>query len=304
MLHIGIFLLVTQRLLVVDLPQFYDWLAQKSSISYSISKPTLIMGIVNVTSDSFYDGNKYLAQDKACSHALQLIADGADIIDIGGESTKPGAVVVPLAEELARVVALIKQLRTHSDICISIDTYKPEVMHAAIHAGANIINDIYALRQHNALTVAAELNVPVCLMHMQGEPRTMQDRPFYPQGLIRDLTDFFAERIDRCITAGINSQHLILDPGFGFGKAVTDNLSLMYHLEQFSAFNLPLLLGVSRKSTIGAVLNKEPDQRLIGSITMAAYASLKGVGIIRTHDVDATKQALLTLDAIYKSNIN
>ncbi|MGL6028649.1 MAG: dihydropteroate synthase, partial [Legionella sp.] len=273
----------------MDSPQFYDWLAQKSQFPYSSSKPTLIMGIVNVTSDSFYDGNKYLALDKACSHALQLIADGADIIDIGGESTKPGAVAVPLADELVRVVALIKELRAHSDVCISIDTYKPEVMHAAIEAGANIINDIYALRQKNALTVAAELNVPVCLMHMQGEPRTMQDRPFYPQGVIQDVTDFFAERIDSCLAVGIKPQHLILDPGFGFGKAVSDNLSLMYHLEQFSTFNLPLLLGVSRKSTIGAVLNKEPNQRLIGSITMAAYAALKGVGIIRTHDVDATK---------------
>lgn len=259
------------------------------------------MGIVNVTADSFYDGNKYLSLENACVHALNLIKQGADILDIGGESTKPGAVAVPLELELARVVSVIKAIRAHSDICISVDTYKSEVMRAAVNAGANMINDVYALCQEHALVTAAQLNVPVCLMHMQGEPQNMQDKPYYPHGVVSDIKEFFVKRIEACIDAGISPSHLILDPGFGFGKSITDNLHLMYYLDKFSAFHLPILLGVSRKSTIGAILNKEPDERLIGSITLAAYAVLKGVSIVRTHDVDETKQALLTLDAIYKS---
>ena len=259
------------------------------------------MGVLNVTSDSFFDGGKYLSMDRACEHAFNLIAQGVDIIDIGGESTKPGAVKVPLEIELERIIPVIKQIRLHSDICISIDTYKPEAMTAAVDAGANIINDIYALRTEGALTTAAKLGVPVCLMHMQGQPHNMQENPQYPQGMMVELTHFFTERINACEKAGINKNLLILDPGFGFGKLVKNNLNFLYNLDDLKNFNLPVLLGVSRKSTIGAVLDQDVSARLIGSISIAVYAALKGVGILRTHDVNETNQALMMIDAIYQA---
>lgn len=280
--------------------QFTGWLKRKSqpiNSDAAFEKP-LIMGVLNVTSDSFFDGGKFLSLEKACEHAFTLIAQGVDIIDIGGESTKPGAVQVPLDIELNRIVPVIKQIRLHSDICISIDTYKPEAMAAAVEAGANIINDIYALQKEGALAMAAKLAVPVCLMHMQGQPHNMQQNPQYPNGVMTELMQFFLERIDACGKAGINKKNLILDPGFGFGKLVKNNLHIIYKLDDFKSFNLPILLGVSRKSTIGAVLNKEVSERLIGSISIAVYAALKGAGILRTHDVNETKQALQVLDAI------
>lgn len=256
------------------------------------------MAVLNVTSDSFFDGGKFLSLDKAYEQAAKLIAQGADIIDIGGESTRPGATKIPLDLELARVIPLIERIRNTSDICISIDTYKPEVMEAAVRAGANIINDIYALRQEGALSMAAMLAVPVCLMHMQGEPQTMQNQPDYPRGLIVEVNDFFAERINACIQAGINKELLLLDPGFGFGKQVQDNLDLVRQLNDFRVWDIPLLLGLSRKSSIGALLNKEKDERLIGSVTLATYAALQGVSILRSHDVEELNQALSILDAL------
>lgn len=262
-----------------------------------IEKP-LIMGILNVTPDSFSDGGKFLSVEKACAHALHLIEQGADLIDVGGESTKPGAKRVPVEIELNRVIPVIQCLRTYSDVCISIDTNKPEVMTAAVQAGANIINDIYALRAEGALEVAAALNVPVCLMHMQGEPRTMQKNPSYPGGVYDEVKKFFTERIEMCLRKGISKHHLLLDPGFGFGKRVQDNLYLIKELKFFAEFEMPLLLGVSRKSTIGEVLNKEVGERLIGSVALAVYVALKGVGIVRTHDVDATNQALTMIDMV------
>lgn len=256
------------------------------------------MGILNVTSDSFSDGGKFLSVEQACEQAFNMTAQGADLIDIGGESTKPGAAIVPVDVELERVIPVIKNIRAHSDICISIDTNKPEVMEAAVQAGADMINDIYALRTTGALAMAAKLGVPVCLMHMQGEPHNMQNNPLYPHGVVNAVMDFFKERIDSCINAGIDKTHLILDPGFGFGKLVENNLYLIKKLDCFSMLGLPLLLGVSRKSTIGAVLSKEVNERLIGSIAIAVYAALKGVGIIRTHDVDETNQALTMVDMV------
>ncbi|WP_173238574.1 dihydropteroate synthase [Legionella antarctica] len=256
------------------------------------------MGVLNITSDSFFDGGKFLSIDRACEHAFHLIAQGADIIDIGGESTKPGASQIPLDIELGRIIPVIEQIRFHSDICISIDTYKPETMKAAVQAGANIINDIYALRKEGSLAMAAKLAVPVCLMHMLGRPQDMQQNPQYPNGVMAELTQFFVERINACIKVGIEKKHLILDPGFGFGKLVNDNLHLICHLDDLNHFNLPVLLGVSRKSTIGAVLNKKVSERLIGSIGVSVYAALKGVGILRTHDVTETNQALQMIDAI------
>ncbi|WP_298627591.1 dihydropteroate synthase [uncultured Legionella sp.] len=283
--------------------QFIGWLEQKNQpdISSSFQKP-LIMGVLNVTSDSFFDGGRYLSMDRACEHAFDLIAHGADIIDIGGESTKPGAIEVPLDIELSRIVPVIEHIRKNSDVCISIDTYKPQVMSAAVYAGANIINDVYALQRDGALSIAAQLGVPVCLMHMQGTPNTMQNQPTYPEGVMVELMQFFRGRINACENAGIKKDRIIIDPGFGFGKLVEHNLHLMNKLDKLNEFNLPVLLGLSRKSTIGAVLGKETEQRLVGSIALAVYAALKGVGIIRTHDVDETNQALLMVDAVSQAN--
>lgn len=283
--------------------QFIGWLERKSQPNaHSCFQKPLIMGVLNVTSDSFSDGGKYLSMDRACEHAFNLIAQGADIIDIGGESTKPGAAKVPLDIELSRVVPVIQHIRNNSNVCISIDTYKPQVMSAAVQAGANIINDVYALRHDGALSMAARLDVPVCLMHMQGEPDTMQNNPSYPEGVMSELLEFFKERISTCEHAGIKRNRLIIDPGFGFGKLAQHNLNLMNKLNELNEFNLPVLLGISRKSTIGAVLGKEVEQRLIGSITLAVYATLKGVGIIRTHDVDETNQALLMVNAVCQAS--
>lgn len=276
-----------------------SWLTHRSQLSFGNypDKP-LIMGILNVTPDSFSDGGRFFSLDRACEQALNLINQGADLIDIGGESTKPGAPAVPVYVELERVIPVIKHIRLSSNVCISIDTNKPEVMEAAVDEGANVINDIYALRNPGALEMAAKLAVPVCLMHMQGEPHNMQQNPHYPDGVFKDIMQFFIERIDACTQAGINRKNLILDPGFGFGKRVQDNLYLIKKLDDFLALKLPLLLGVSRKSTIGAVLSKEVNERVIGSIALAVYAAMKGVGIIRTHDVDETNQALTMIEQV------
>lgn len=283
--------------------QFNHWLEEKNTPSItSVFKKPLIMGILNITKDSFSDGGRFLSQERACEQAFHLISHGADIIDIGGESTKPGADPVPLEVELNRVIPIIEQIRKHSDICISIDTYKPVVMAAAVDAGANMINDVYALQHEGALTVSAQLSVPICLMHMKGHPKTMQHNPVYLEGLIAETLQFFEERIQQCNEAGIRKNRLILDPGFGFGKQVHDNLHIMYHIDKFNQFNLPLLVGVSRKSLIGSVLHKEVSDRLIGGVALAVYFAMHGIGIVRTHDVDETMQALDMINAIYKNN--
>ncbi|MFI4918227.1 MAG: dihydropteroate synthase [Legionellales bacterium] len=279
--------------------QFLSWMEAKSKPALqAIAEKPLIMGIVNVTADSFSDGGRFLSLKNACTQVVTLIEQGADLIDIGGESTKPGAIKVPLEIELARVIPVIEHLRKSSDIAVSIDTYKPEVMNAAVNAGANIINDVYALRSAGALAMAAKLAVPVCLMHMQGEPQNMQINPRYPHGVIAEVTQFFMERIAACKGMGISKSNLILDPGFGFGKRAQHNLQLMKQVNVFRQFNLPVLLGVSRKSTIGDILGLNIDQRLMGSIALAVYAMLHGVNIIRTHDVEQTNQALKMTDAI------
>jgi dihydropteroate synthase len=283
----------------MNIKQFSERLNQRDLYS-NIRPPQkpLIMGIVNATSDSFSDGGKFLHPERACEHVLKMITEGADIIDVGGESTRPFAEEVSVDLELSRVIPVIENIRKHSDICLSIDTSKPEVMKAAIHAGADIINDVYALRAKGAIETAALLAVPVCLMHMQGSPKIMQQKPNYPHGVVSDIMRFFVARIKACKQGGIHDSLLILDPGFGYGKSVNDNLKLMYHLELFHEFNLPLLLGVSRKSTIGTILSKEVDERLIGGLALAVYAAQKRVGIIRTHDVDETNQALTMIEAI------
>lgn len=256
------------------------------------------MGILNITTDSFSDGGRYLQLDDALRQVERMVREGADIIDIGGESTRPGSLPVSCTEELDRVIPLIERIRSFSDITLSIDTTKPEVMRAAIHAGATLINDVNALRAPLAIETVLQLNVPVCLMHMQGVPNVMQDNPQYDMGVMSAIDVFFSERIEACTAAGIPRHHLILDPGFGFGKTHTHNLILTQHLSSFKSYGLPLLLGASRKSTIGSLLNRPVGERVFGSVGLAVYAALKGTNIIRTHDVSATKDAMMMVSAV------
>jgi dihydropteroate synthase len=260
------------------------------------------MGVLNITPNSFSDGGIFLDIDQAYQRAQDMMAQGVDIIDIGGESSQPGIAPVSCAEELARVIPIIERIRATSDICISIDTYKPEVMQAAVQAGASIINDIRALTCDGALAMAVRLNVPVCLMHMKGAPESMQNNPQYVDDVVDEINLFLAQRVDACLQAGMLPQHLILDPGFGFGKSVSHNLCLVKRLNEFQQHQLPLLLGVSRKSTIGTLLSKSVESRLTGGIAMAVFAALQGVSIIRTHDLDETNQALQIIHAIMQSS--
>lgn len=265
--------------------------------SYYQHKP-LIMGVLNITPDSFSDGGRYWNPEKAFEHAVRLIAAGADILDVGGESSRPGAQAVSVQEELARVIPVIERVRSHADVVISIDTRKAEVMKAAVNEGASLINDITALQAPDSLEVAARLAVPVCLMHMQGKPDSMQDNPQYAAGVVAAVQQFFEERIRVCLAAGILREHIILDPGFGFGKTVQHNLQLLNSLSELQVHGLPVLLGVSRKSTLGAILNKKEDQRLYGGLAAAVFAVLHGASLIRTHDVEETKQTLDMVHAI------
>lgn len=261
-----------------------------------LSEPC-VMGILNVTPDSFSDGGQFTAVDSAMHQVRQMIAEGAAIIDIGGESTRPGAAPVSVEQELERVIPVIEAIRKESNIPISIDTSKPEVMLEAIVAGADMVNDVYALRTEGAVEQVAELAVPVCLMHMQGEPRTMQKSPQYDD-LMKDINKFLSERIAACVAAGIKREQILLDPGFGFGKTPEHNLSLIKHLGEFLTLGLPILAGVSRKSTIGYILNKEVDERLYGSIALATMAIMNGASIIRAHDVAATMDAIKMCRAV------
>lgn len=250
-----------------------------------------VMGILNVTPDSFSDGGQFLAQDAALAQARQMVNDGAAIIDVGGESTRPGAAVVPIEEEISRVVPVIEAIQSEIDIPISIDTSKPEVMRAAIKAGAGLINDVQALRVEGALQAAVELEVPVCLMHTQGTPQIMQNDPHYDD-VVEEVTKFLLDRVASCEQAGISRDKLILDPGFGFGKRARHNLRLMKHLDKLVAQGLPVLVGVSRKSIIGEMLKVSVDERLYGSLSLASIAVWQGAKLIRTHDVRATVQAV------------
>ncbi|MGS0496230.1 dihydropteroate synthase [Pseudoalteromonas mariniglutinosa] len=257
----------------------------------------VIMGILNVTPDSFSDGGRYYQTDSAVIKAQTLLADGATILDIGGESTRPGAPDVSLDDELARVIPAIEAIRSHSDstvnnCIISIDTSKSEVMRQAIFAGADIVNDVRALQEPNALaTVAQHPDVAVCLMHMQGQPRSMQTAPQYDD-LFREINDFFAQRIKACETAGIQRRQLILDPGFGFGKTLSHNYQLLARFDEFNHFGLPVLAGLSRKSMIGNLLNRQTNERLAGSLAGALIAAQNGAKIIRVHDVKETADVL------------
>jgi dihydropteroate synthase len=255
-----------------------------------------VMGILNVTPDSFSDGGRFVTITAAVQQAEQMLADGATILDIGGESTRPGSEPVSLSEELDRVIPVIEALRRQCDCVISVDTSKAKVMSAAVQAGADIINDVYALRAPGALVAAASAGVPVCLMHMQGEPSTMQRQPEY-QDVVQDVMQFFIERMQTCEQAGIFPEQILLDPGFGFGKTLAQNYQLLQQFDRFKQLQRPLLAGMSRKSMIGQLLDVPLAQRLAGSLACATISAMKGAAIIRVHDVKATVEALKVVQA-------
>ncbi len=269
---------------------------QFSQTFLDLSSPK-VMGILNITPDSFSDGGDFIYKDSAIRQVLKMVTEGASIIDIGGESTRPGADSVSIQQELDRVIPVIETINHEIDQPISIDTSKAEVMKEAVSAGAQMINDVNALQAEHAMNMAAELNIPVCMMHMQGEPRTMQQNPQY-QNVVQDIKEFFRSRIKAAISAGIKKEHILIDPGFGFGKSLQHNLSLLKHLADFSELGLPVLVGMSRKSMIGLVTGKEVTQRLAGSIAVATIAALNGAQIIRVHDVAATVDALKMVEAV------
>ncbi|MCC7258181.1 MAG: dihydropteroate synthase [Gammaproteobacteria bacterium] len=255
------------------------------------------MGILHVTPDSFADGGRHRGREAAVARALEMAAEGADIIDVGGESTRPGAEAVAEAEELERVIPVIEALRSQLDCVISVDTSKPAVMRAAVAAGAGLINDVFALRQPGALATAAELGVDVCLMHMQGEPRTMQAHPRYAD-VVAEVCSFLTERTEVCAAAGLLSSRMILDPGFGFGKDLAHNLALVRALPRLVALGFPVMVGFSRKSMVGALTGRPVGERLHGSLALVAYAALHGASIVRVHDVAATVDVLRVIAAV------
>jgi len=260
----------------------------------------VVMGILNVTPDSFSDGGKHLQLDDALFQAEAMLKDGAQILDIGGESTRPGAKAVNADDELERVIPVIEKGTANLDVAVSVDTSKAIVMTEAVKAGAGMVNDVMALRGDGALQAVAQMpsNIAVCLMHMQGQPRTMQQAPSY-KDVLKEVAAFLNERADACIQAGIDANRIVLDAGFGFGKTLQHNLLLLQHLDQLSSCGYPLLTGISRKSMVGALLNNAPvDQRLFGSLAAAIIAWQKGSAIIRVHDVKATVDALKVASAI------
>ena len=256
-----------------------------------------VMGILNVTPDSFSDGGKFNCFDNALKQVESMIVNGVDIIDIGGESTRPGAVDVNVQDEISRVIPLLKAIKSRFDINVSIDTSKAEVMNEAITYGANMINDVRALQNEGCVDVVAQSEVAICLMHMQGMPRTMQENPQYNH-IINDIIKFFKERIHCCEQKGINKNRLVLDPGFGFGKTLAHNYEVLAKFSQFSTLGLPVLAGISRKSMIGNLLNRDVDERLAGSLTAAIIAVQQGAQIIRVHDVQESADAVNILKAV------
>ncbi len=255
-----------------------------------------IMGILNVTPDSFSDGGTHNTLDAALRHTEAMIAAGATMIDIGGESTRPGAAEVSVAEEMDRVVPVVEAIARRFEVWISVDTSKAEVIRGSAEAGANLINDIRSLQEPGALDAAVQSGLPVCLMHMQGEPRTMQQKPVY-SNVVEEVDAYLAEQIARCVGAGIVRENLLIDPGFGFGKDLKHNYQLLARLAHFHHFGLPLLVGMSRKSMIGQLLNVPPSQRIVGSVACAVIAAMQGAQIIRVHDVKETVEAMRIVEA-------
>lgn len=257
----------------------------------------VVMGVLNVTPDSFSDGGHYLRLADALRRAETLVAEGAALVDIGGESTRPGAVPVSIDEEMRRVLPVVERLARELPVPVSIDTSKPEVMREAVYAGAGLINDVRALQTPGSLEVAAASGVPVCLMHLRGEPATMQQEPRYTD-VVTEVYSFLAERVRACESAGVARNRILVDPGFGFGKMLDHNLSLLRHLERFTDLAAGVLVGLSRKSMIGALLGAPVDARLPGSLAAAVIAAWQGANIIRAHDVRETVQALRVCAAV------
>lgn len=255
-----------------------------------------VMGILNVTPDSFSDGGKHNQLIDAVKHANAMINAGATIVDVGGESTRPGASEVSVDEELSRVIPVVEAVAQRFEVWVSVDTSKPEVIRESARAGAHIINDIRSLSEPGALEAAAQTALPVCLMHMQGEPRTMQNAPHYDD-VFESVNRYFVEQIARCEAAGIAKENLLLDPGFGFGKNLHHNYQLLARLSEFHHFELPLLVGMSRKSMVGQLLNVGPTERLSGSLACAVIAAMQGANIIRVHDVKETVEAMRVVEA-------
>lgn len=261
-----------------------------------LSRPQ-VMGIVNVTPDSFSDGGQYNTLEAALKRAESMVELGATLIDVGGESTRPGADDVSEQEELDRVIPVVEKIANHLDVVISVDTSTPSVMRESLQVGAGLINDVRSLSRTGAIEAVRDSSAAICLMHMLGEPRTMQDAPCY-EDVTNEVEQFLRCQVERCIEQGIARDRLVLDPGFGFAKNLTHNLSLFKHMQQLHSLNLPLLVGVSRKSMIGQVLNNTADQRLIGSIALAVMAFERGAQILRVHDVEATMDALKLFNAV------
>ena len=261
-------------------------------------KKPVVMGVLNVTPDSFSDGGLFVSIEAALTHADKMITQGAQIIDVGGESTRPGAAEVPVEVEIERVVPVVHAVHNRfPDIIISVDTGKPAVMQAAIEAGARLINDVNALRSPGAGEIVAQSGAAVSLMHMQGAPRTMQTNPSYVD-VVNEVKQFLQQRVEYCLDLGISREHIMIDPGFGFGKSVAHNLSLVRHLPEFVHLGLPVLVGMSRKSTIGAIVDRQSQDRLAGSLAFASVASWLGAHVIRAHDVAETVDALKICNAI------
>lgn len=264
----------------------------------------LVMGVVNVTPDSFSDGGRFLELDRALEHALALVGQGADLLDIGGESTRPGAEPVAEDEELDRVIPVIERIVAETRVPVSIDTAKPVVMRQAVAAGAAMINDVRALRAEGAIEAVAALDVPVCLMHMLGEPRSMQDNPQYDD-VVGDIRDFLRRRVAACEAGGIGRERILLDPGFGFGKTLAHNLELLARLDELAEEGLPLLAGLSRKRMLGTITGRErPDERVAASVAVHLLAVQKGASIVRVHDVAETVDALKVWQAVREAATN
>ncbi len=259
-----------------------------------------VMGILNVTPDSFYDGKEYERKEEAVRRAVEMVENGADIIDIGGESTRPGSERISVKEEKERVIPVIEELSDNIDVPMSIDTYKPEVAEAAVSSGADMVNDVFGLRKKGMPETVADLGVPVIIMHMQGTPGNMQEDPTY-ENVVHDIYSFFVDRIEEAVEAGIEKKNLILDPGIGFGKTLEHNLEIIKRLDEFTSLGRPLLLGASRKSFLGQVLGKDAGERLYGSLAAASIAVERGVSILRVHDVDETADVVKTVEEIRKN---
>jgi dihydropteroate synthase len=270
-------------------------MANMSNILYSRPIMTKLMGILNVTPDSHYDGGHYFDLEKAVKRGLEIFEEGADILDIGGESTRPDAIPVPEEEELRRAIPVIKEIRRHTPLPISIDTIKPKVAAAALEAGATMINDISGFRDPEMRCLAAASDVEICVMHMQGTPATMQKNPSYPEGVVPHLLRYFDEQMEQLVQIGVKPQRIILDPGIGFGKTVADNLQIIHNLPKFKERGFPLLLGVSRKSFMQRILNKPAAEMLPGTIAINTLAIMAGVDMVRVYDVQPHRDVITLL---------